>query len=128
MTEGGVREGAIRAMLYVGLPRGSVDERGFEAIRRLRATQDGAKRLPLSEFKALVREQFFMLLIDAEAAVAALPELLPAGDARRKTVATIREVLSARGEIEGEVAERLHRIARLLGVEKEAAGRGSAAA
>ena len=61
-----------------------------------------------------------MLLIDPEAAVAAIPRLMPDdGDVRRKTVATIREVLSARGEIAGETANRLQRIAQLLGVETE---------
>ena len=74
---GGLREAVIRALLYIGLPRASVDERNFEAIRRIRETQDIMPALSLSEFKALVREQFFMLLIDPEAAIAALPSLLP---------------------------------------------------
>ena len=38
-------------------------------------------RLTLAEFKMLVREQFFMLLLDREAALAAIPKLLP--DRRR---------------------------------------------
>jgi hypothetical protein len=122
---GGVREGAIRALLYVGMPPAAVDERGFEAIRRLRVTQDGTKRPTLAEFKAMVREQYFMLLLDPEAAVAAIPDLLPDRE-RRRALATVREVLSARGEIIGEVAGRLQRIARLLGLEAEPAATGPA--
>jgi Protein of unknown function (DUF3141) len=114
---GDVREGAIRALLYAGMPRGAVDERGFEAIRRMRAIQDGMERPTLAEFKAMVREQYFMLLIDPEAAFAALPELLPDPSLRRKTLAAVRGVLSAAGEISGEVAERLDRLARVLGIE-----------
>ncbi len=114
---GGVREGAIRALLYAGMPRGAVDERGFEAIRRMRAIQDGMERPTLADFKAMVREQYFMLLIDPEAAFAALPELLPDSSLRRKTLAAVRGVLSAAGEISGEVAERLDRLARVLGIE-----------
>ncbi len=34
--------------------------------------------MPLPAFKALVREQFNMLLIDPEAALAAIPSMLPA--------------------------------------------------
>ena len=80
------------------------------------------KRPTLAEFKALVREQYFMLLIEPEASVAAIPDLMPRDDdVRRKTLATIRQVLSARGEITGEVAERLRRVARLFGVEEEQA-------
>jgi hypothetical protein len=33
---GGLREAVIRALIYVNLGRGSVDERGFETVRRLR--------------------------------------------------------------------------------------------
>jgi hypothetical protein len=117
IAAGGVQEGAIRALIYVGMPRAGVDARGFEAIRRLRAIQDGAQRPPLAEFKAIVRDQFFMLLIEPEAALAAIPALITDPEWRRRTVAAVRQVLSASGEISGEVAERLDRIARLLAVE-----------
>jgi hypothetical protein len=114
-----VREGAIRALLYAGMPRGAVDERGFEAIRRMREARD-AQRPTLAEFKAMVHDQAFMLLLDQEAAVAALSALIPDAKSRRRTVAALRQVLSAGGEITGEVAERLQRVARLLDVEVEA--------
>ena len=64
-----------------------------------------------------MREQYYMLLIDQEAAFAALPDLLPDPSLRRKTLAAVRGVLSAAGEISGEVAERLDRLARVLGIE-----------
>ena len=98
---GSVHEGAIRALIYVnlGMPRGAVDERSFEAIRRMRAIQDGAQRPTLAEFKTMVRDQNFLLLLDPEAAVAALPALIPDAESRRRTVATVRQVLSASGEI-----------------------------
>ena len=56
--------------------------------------------MTLAEFKALIREQFLMLLIDQEAALDAIPDMLPADmDARRKGLAALHEVLSARGDI-----------------------------
>src|SRR5262249_15328342 len=64
---GGLREALIRSLLYIGMAKGSVDERGFETIRRIRRGQSGASHLSLSAFKSLVREQFLMLLIDPEA-------------------------------------------------------------
>lgn len=122
IASGGLRECMARGMLYVGMARGGTDERGFAAIRRLRAVQDDGPRLTLAEFKALVREQYFMLLIDQEAALAAIPDLLPSdGKLRRKAFAGLRQVLRARGEITGEAADRLQRIARLFGVELEPA-------
>jgi pimeloyl-ACP methyl ester carboxylesterase len=116
---GGLRECMMRAILYVGMARGSVDERGAAAIRRLRATiRAEGPRLTLAEFKALMREQFFMLLIDEEATLGAVPDLLPAdAQLRRKAFAALGEILSARGEMVGDVRERFERIAKLFGVE-----------
>jgi pimeloyl-ACP methyl ester carboxylesterase len=116
---GGLREASLRALLYVGSARGMVDERSLEALRRLRRS-DESKRITLPEFKMLVREQFFMLLLDQEAALAAIPKLLPKSmDARRKAFAAIQEVLSASAEISGEVARRLKQVASLFGLDDE---------
>jgi len=101
MSEGGLREGAARAAIYVGMARGGADERGLAAVRRLRLEQPGA-RLTLAQFKAMVREQYFMLLIDPEAALNAIPGMLPAdAEERRSAFAAVRQVLAARGEIGG---------------------------
>ena len=113
---GGLRECGIRALLYAGMTRGMVDERSLEALRRMRK-EDAASRLTLSQFKTLVREQFFMLLLDQEASLAAIPKMLPGEmEPRRAAVAAIRDVLSIAGEISGETARRLDRIAQLFGV------------
>jgi Protein of unknown function (DUF3141) len=115
---GGLKECLVRALIYIGIPRGAVDERGFEAIRRLRNAKVGEQRQALSEFKAMVREQFFMLLIDEPAALAAIPDLLPSDrDSRKRAFVLLRKVLSAAGEIKAETAERLQRIAQLFGVD-----------
>jgi hypothetical protein len=119
-TIGGLREALVRALIYVGMARASVDERSFEMIRRIRATQDEMPRLSLAEFKALVREQYFMLLIDQVAAVAAIPALLPSSaDKRRKALAVLREVVAARGEPTGQGKARFDQMAEMF----EAGGR-----
>jgi hypothetical protein len=113
---GGLREAVIRALLYVGLARAAVDERGFEALRRIRRTHGD---MPLAEFKALVREQFYVLLVDTEAALAALPSMLPAdADTRRKAFDLIKQALSARGELSAEDKERMQRVARVFGLDE----------
>jgi len=115
--EGGLREAAIRSLLYIGSARGMVDERSIEALRQIRRDYSG-QRMTLPEFKMLVREQFFMLLIDREGALAAVQKLLPEDvNQRRAAFAAIREVLSASGEITGERASRLRRVATLFGVD-----------
>ena len=117
ISEGGLREAAIRGLLYVGSARGMVDERSLEALRNVRRNDFGA-RLTLTEFKMLVREQFFMLLLDQEGALAAIPKLLPDNaKARQAAFAAVREVLSASAAMPGEVVKRLKRVAELFGVD-----------
>lgn len=109
---GGMQVAVIRGLLYAGMGRQAVDERGFEAVRRIREAHGD---LPLSAFKALVREQFNILLIDSDAALAAIPSMLPPDEETRKVAfGLIRTVLSARGEISGEDRKRLDEVARLF--------------
>src|SRR5215468_9825941 len=111
---GGLREAVVRALIYVGLGRGFVDERGFETVRRLRNRYGD---MPLSEFKTLVREQFAMLLIDQQAALAALPSLIPADAGKRSDgFNAIRQVLAACGKGSAEDEKRLSEIGRLFGI------------
>ena len=41
ISEGGLREAALRALLYVGSARGMVDERSIEALRQIRREHGG---------------------------------------------------------------------------------------
>jgi hypothetical protein len=111
---GGLREAVIRALIYVNLGRGSVDERGFETVRRLRNRYGD---MPLLEFKALMRDQFAMLLIDEKAALAAIPSLLPSDAALcSEGLNAIRQVMAACGETSAEDEKRLSEIGRLFGI------------
>jgi hypothetical protein len=121
ITAGGVREAVIRALLYAGMGRSAVDERGFETVRRMRQAQASIAALPLPAFKALVREQYLMLLLDQEAALAAIPSMLPAEEeSRRRALAAIRDVLGARGALSATDWERLDEIAKLFDLENGA--------
>jgi hypothetical protein len=114
---GGLREAVIRGLLYAGMSRAAVDERGFELTRRIRQTHGD---MPLSEFKALVREQFNMLLIDQDAALHAIPGMLPSeAETRHEALDLIKQVLGARGEMSPEDDKRMSEVARLFGMDKE---------
>jgi Protein of unknown function (DUF3141) len=118
IATGGLRECLARGLIYVGLVRGGPDERGLAALRRLRAVEDDKPRLTLSEFKTLIREQYFMLLIDQAATLAAIPRLLPPElETRRGAFIVLCHVLNARGDVTGEAADRLRQVAQLFGVE-----------
>src|SRR6266478_430031 len=117
ISQGGLKEAVIRGLLYVGMTRGMVDERSLEALRRARGS-GGGPRMTLTEFKAMVREQFFTLLLDRDAALATIPKLLPESEEKRRAAfAVIREVLSASAKISGETAKRLNEIGRLFGID-----------
>ena len=97
ISTGGPREAIIRALIFAGMGRGAVDERGFEALQRIREKYTD---LTLTKFKAIVREQFYMLLLDTEGALSAIPSMLPAEpENRQKAFDLVKEVLSARGEL-----------------------------
>lgn len=117
---GGLREAMARSLLYVAIASGAADERGFAAIRRMRRSENGMPAMTLAEFKALIRDQFLMLMIDEEAAVNAIPGLLPAEDeVRRDALASLREVLNARGALSGAAELRWQRIVGLFGLGEE---------
>jgi hypothetical protein len=122
MPFGGLNAAAVRALVYAGKYRGAVDERGFEIVRRLRR-ENVVPHLSLAEFKALVREQFYLLLIDQEAALAAIPKMLPEdAAARQRMLDIIKRVLTACGPLDGEGQARLARITRLFESSDAAAG------
>ena len=61
-----------------------------------------------------------MLLIDTEAALAAIPAMLPPdAETRRKAFELIKTALSARGEATAEDERRMGEVARLFGVDAE---------
>ena len=115
MPIGDLNAAGVRALVYAGKYRDAVDARGFEIVRRLRREPSIAPRLSLAEFKALVREQFYLLLIDQEAALAAIPKMLPDNSvARQQMLDVIKRVLTACGPLDGEDQARLARITRLF--------------
>jgi pimeloyl-ACP methyl ester carboxylesterase len=114
ISAGGLRAAVIRALIYVGTNRASVDERGFEMARRIRKTHGD---MSIVDFKALVREQFNILLIDQEAALAAIPSMLPPDTgSREEAYGVINQLMSARGELTAEDKKRMGEIARLFGL------------
>jgi hypothetical protein len=106
----------LRALVYVGMARSGPDERAFEAMRRVRRHHEA---MPLTEFKALLRQQYFMVMIDEDAALAAIPALLPeSAEERRAAFGMLEEVLTAPGPLPEAAAERLARIARLFDLDR----------
>jgi len=115
ITQGGLREAAIRSLIYVRLGGdGAVDERAFNELRLIRNEHSD---LSLQAFKAILREQFFLLQIDPVAAIAAIPSMLPPHESERTMVMTsVRRVFESQGKLSAERAKRLAEIEKLFAV------------
>jgi hypothetical protein len=124
MAEGGMHEALLRSLVWVRMPTRRADERSFAIIRRIRDAY-GPETLPLPDFKRIVRQQFFMLLVDEAEALATLPRLLPADPAKRaEAFALIRSVVEVTGDIPEPEAQRLAAVERIFLGEPDPAGAG----
>jgi hypothetical protein len=112
IPEGGLREAAIRSLVYIGLAGPGPDERAFNLLQKIRAENGG---LPLQQFKQVLREQYLMLRLNEAQALAAIPQMLPDDSTEReRALDIIRHVVSAIGTPTGQRAERLTYIESLF--------------
>ncbi len=117
---GGVAEAAVRALVYVVKAEGSADERGFSTFAAARKARGAEERLPLSELKQILKEQFLLLSLDEARAIATLPALLPQDlEKRREALDLVHRMVSARGTLSAEARRRLRRIDSLFDLEPE---------
>ncbi len=112
MDQGGPAEAGIRALLYVKLEAGTgADERSFALLQR--ACKEHA--IGLEAFKAIARDQYFMLVLDEERAMATLPKLFEGHESKAKEVLDIvRRVLLAGDELPPESKKRMQTVERML--------------
>ena len=112
---GGLEEAALRALVYIRMPEGSIDERGFAMLKLIRASRPAAKRVSPARFKEMLREQYLLVGLDEGRAIAALPKLLGEdAAARRAALDTLHQVLAARGMMSDEGRRRLVRVEALF--------------
>ena len=114
MDQGGLREAAVRILLYAGSDEPRVDVRGFRMAEQVRDKYLAGERLPGPQRRELFREQFFLLLLDEAGALAALPRMLRSDGERATALEMVRQVLSAKGELSEERRARLARVERIL--------------
>lgn len=114
--EGGPRAALFRILVHAHPAGTAVDERSFRMLRRLRDEDPQAERLPPGALRAILREQVFLMQLDAAEAMAALPGLIPDKEDRRKVLDAARRVLEATGPLTDEQRARLRQVETLLGL------------
>ncbi len=112
MDQGGPTEAGIRALLYIKIAAGgAADERSFALLER--ACREHA--IGLEAFKSMARDQYFMLVLDEDRAIATLPTLFKGHEDEAKDVLDIvRRVILAGDELTPESKKRLQTIERTL--------------
>jgi len=123
ISEGGPREAAIRAALYIRMPEGVADERGFRLLQRLH--DEAGSGLSLAQFKKIVRDQFFTLLLDEHRAVEAIPSMLMKDSGLAARMASVLGRLIEAVGVESAAGKmRLREIEKLFG-EKPSSPKGN---
>lgn len=113
--KGGPVEAVIRAMIHVGMANRKTDERSFALLRRIRE-KSGAKTMSLAQFKKMLRDQFFMLLLDETAALEAIPTMLGKDPSMaKKGFALVEAVCTAAGPLSTDGERHLQRVQALFG-------------
>ena len=124
LETGGIPEALLRALIYIRMPEEFADERGFAAIKALRESQPVAKRLPMSHLKDVAKNQFLLVLMDPERAIAALPRLLPKSETeRRAAFDALQKIIAAPGPLGEEGSRRLVRVKELFDLKAPAPAR-----
>jgi hypothetical protein len=112
---GGLDEAEVRALVYVSRPDGVMDERGFNALKKLRAGSSMQTRRSLGELKEMLKEQALLIQMDEERAMRAIPKLLPKNlQLRQSALDELHQVLEARGDLSEESRQRLDRVDTLF--------------
>ena len=118
LETGGFDEALTRAVLYVRAADRALDQRCALALN---VARQQLMRLSLAEFKVLVRNQFFVLQLEPERAIEALPSLLPMADARKELLTQVRAIASAGDPLTVAERGRLDRLSQVLSVPIEKA-------
>ena len=97
-------------------------------VRKLRQEYPNANSLPMPQLREIVREQVFLMELDRERALTALPTLLPSEPERHAILAVARRILEVHGPLDPDEEALMRRVEERLGVGGRTAASGKAQA
>ena len=122
IAEGDVLDAVARVVVYIYRAQHRVDKRTFDALRKLILAYP---EVSPAAFKAAVREQWAILALDERAAIEALPRLLPADVALRRTCSDLlKTTVAETGKLNADGQCRMSEVLHLLadGIVPQGAG------
>src|SRR5260221_227322 len=111
LPRGGFDEALVRAVLYVVAAERALDERCAHALY---AARRDLLSLPIDQYKTLVRDQFFVLLLERERAVEALATMVREPDQRAELLKRTSAIIGAGDPPTAAERERIARLEKLL--------------
>ncbi|NTU76669.1 MAG: DUF3141 domain-containing protein [Alphaproteobacteria bacterium] len=115
VASGGLPEALVRGLIYVIRGGLGMDEREYTLLKRLRTESNAMPHTTQMEFKAMIRQQYMLLVLDEEGAIEAIPALLDRAEgSAHNAFAIIRNVIEAHGAPTGEEKRRLARLEKLF--------------
>jgi hypothetical protein len=112
----GAAEAALRSLAYIRTAEKSFDERGFAVLMQLHDAQPPGRPRTMEELKEILRNQFLLLRLDEERAVASIAKILPKDqDERARTLRAVQRVLAATGVASTEGKRRQAEIEKMFG-------------
>ncbi|HKT98710.1 MAG TPA: DUF3141 domain-containing protein [Paraburkholderia sp.] len=117
VKKGTLVDAFMRIMAYLADEMHVVQYRPFQRMRELAREYMGDRQPSIAELKESARRQGAIVQLDANAAIDALPELVPDMRTRRLLLSVVYQVATAYAPLEGGRAERFAQVQRALGVE-----------
>lgn len=116
----------VRIMLYQVRDEQVIDERPFNYVRRMMAEQPDVAQPTKAQLKQVLKDQAFLMMLDAERAINALPGLLPSSRQRGEAIAAARKVAGAKGPLSETQQKKFVELENLLSIRATTGKRGRA--
>ncbi|MEM5317193.1 DUF3141 domain-containing protein [Paraburkholderia sp. JHI869] len=117
LTKGTLVDAFMRIAAYIVDEMHTVQYRPFQRMRELAREYLGDRQPTIAELKEAARRQGAIVQLDPQAAIDALPEIVPDMKLRRALLAAVYRIATVSGPLEGERRERYRHVQRALGVE-----------
>lgn len=117
LTKGSLVDAFMRIAAYLTDEMHTVQYRPFQRMRELAREYLGEQQPSIAELKESARRQGAIVQLDPQAAIEALPSLVPEMPTRRALLAAVYRIATVSGPLEGERRERFRDVQRALGVE-----------